>query len=57
MLEFIYNLFNYDYNLLNVRTMKLQGYMKITIEASPTRVSYAELTTKGSFFYLLFIRK
>ena len=51
MLEFIFNLFNH--NLLNVRIMKLQGYMKVIFEASPTWLSYAELTSKGSLLPLL----
>ena len=42
-LEFNFNLFNH--NMLNVRIMKLQGYMKVIFEASPTRLSYAEFTS------------
>ena len=55
LLEFIGNLFNY--NMLNVRIMKLQGYMKVIFEASPTKLSYAKLTTKGSLLPLLILSK
>ena len=49
------NLFNY--NMLNVRIMKLQGYMKVIFEASPTILSYAELTTNGSLLPFLILLK
>ena len=55
LLEFIYNLFNYNYNLLIVKIVKLQGYMKVTIEASPIRLSYVELTKKGSLLLSLIL--
>ena len=48
LLEFLnssmcfWNLFTY--NMLNVRIMKLQGYMKVIFEASSTKLSYAELS-------------
>ena len=56
LLEFLnssmcfFNLFNY--NMLNVSIMKLQGYMKVIFEASPTKLSYAKLSLL-SFLILL----
>ena len=55
LLEFIYNIFNYNYNLLAVRLVKLEGYMKVIIEASPTKWSYAKLTKNGSLLLSLIV--
>ena len=55
LLEFIFNLFNH--NILNARIMKLQGYMKVIFETSPTRLSYAELATQGSLPLFLILLK
>ena len=53
LLEIIYHLLKYHF--LNARMKKLQGYMKINFEASPTRLDYAEITTKGSLLVTLFL--
>ena len=51
LLEIIYHLLNY--NLLNVRMKKLQGYFKVNFKACPTRMNYAETAAKGSLFLTL----
>ena len=35
--------------------MKLPGDLKVIFEAFPTKLSYAELTTKGVYFHYLFL--
>ena len=44
-----------NYNLLNVRMKKLQGYMMINFKASPTRLNYVEITTRGSLILTLIL--
>ena len=53
LLEIIYQLLNY--NFPNARMKKLQGCMKINFKASPTRLNYAKITTKGSLLLTLFL--
>ena len=53
LLEFICNPCNQ--NLLNFRIMKLLGDVKVIFEAFPTKLSYVELTTKGSLLPLLIL--
>ena len=53
LLEFICNLCNQI--LLNFRIMKLPRDMKVIFEAFPTKLSYVELTTRGSLLPLLIL--
>ena len=43
--------------MLNFRIIKLEGYMEVFFEASPTKLSYAKLTTKESLLLLFFSLK
>ena len=53
LIEIIFHLLNY--NFLDARMNKLQGYMKINFKASPTILNFAEITTKGSLILTLFL--
>ena len=53
LLEFICNLCNQT--LLNFMIMKLPRDVKVIFEAFPTKLSYAELTIKGSLLPLLIL--
>ena len=53
LLEFISNVCNHHF----VSIMKLAGDMKVIFEAFPTKLSYAEWTTKGSLLPLLMLLK
>ena len=53
LLEIIYHLLNY--NLLKARMKKLQGYMKVNFKATPTRLNYEKIATKGSLLLTLIL--